>query len=112
MARDRHPVGSTGLGKALILDLPEAQWEEFVSRGRAGPVRVGGKARLEHMRLYAARAGSFRPWGERAGDVSVSPPHSRSTGRRANSASVKASHPASAVIPMASSLRIPTDASR
>ena len=61
-AGDRHPVWSTGLGKALILDLPEAQWEGFVGRGRAGPVPVSGKARLEwleRMRLYAARGVAF-----------------------------------------------------
>lgn len=58
---ERHPVWSTGLGKALILDLDEAQWRGFYGVGQA---RGAHRSRslddwLKRMRLYAGRGVTF-----------------------------------------------------
>ncbi|MDB5500182.1 MAG: transcriptional regulator [Tardiphaga sp.] len=53
---DRHPVWSTGLGKALVLDMSEAEWKSFFDMASAGGARPSAKARqqwLERMRSYA-----------------------------------------------------------
>ncbi|ACL61389.1 transcriptional regulator, IclR family [Methylobacterium nodulans ORS 2060] len=58
---ERHPVWSTGLGKALILDLGEARWREFYEIGEA---RGAHRQRdlqgwLARMRDYAGRGVAF-----------------------------------------------------
>src|SRR4051794_33871619 len=58
---ERHPVWSTGLGKALILDLDEARWREFYEVGEA---RGAHRSRsvdewLKRMRVYAGRGVTF-----------------------------------------------------
>lgn len=53
---DRHAVWSTGLGKALVLDMTEAHWTAFFDMSGAGGKRPTSKARqqwLERMRSYA-----------------------------------------------------------
>jgi DNA-binding IclR family transcriptional regulator len=52
---DRHPLRSTGLGKALILDLGEARWRElYEAEDREGkPYEVTLNAWLKRMREYA-----------------------------------------------------------
>jgi DNA-binding IclR family transcriptional regulator len=52
---DRHPLRSTGLGKALILDLDEARWRElYEAEGRDGKsYDVTLNAWLKRMREYA-----------------------------------------------------------
>src|SRR6185312_15655606 len=42
-----QPVTSTGLGKALILDLEESAWLEFFRRERPEPGRQSGRRRVE-----------------------------------------------------------------
>jgi DNA-binding IclR family transcriptional regulator len=58
---ERHPVWSTGLGKALILDLEEARWRDFYQVGEAhGPQRSQGLDEwLARMRTYARRGVTF-----------------------------------------------------
>jgi DNA-binding IclR family transcriptional regulator len=58
---ERHPVWSTGLGKALILGCEETLWDHFFAIGTArGPRRDSDKqAWLERMRDYAARGYAF-----------------------------------------------------
>jgi DNA-binding IclR family transcriptional regulator len=58
---ERHPLCSTGLGKALMLDLTPEEWRfyyraEAGSRGKAGPA-VGPW--LEQMARYAANGHTF-----------------------------------------------------
>ena len=58
---ERHPVWSTGLGKALILDLEETRWRAFY---RVGQARGARHARdldtwLTRMRDYARRGAAF-----------------------------------------------------
>jgi DNA-binding IclR family transcriptional regulator len=52
---DRHPLRSTGLGKALILDLPESRWRElFEAENRDGKrYGVTFNTWLQRMRAYA-----------------------------------------------------------
>jgi DNA-binding IclR family transcriptional regulator len=52
---DRHPLRSTGLGKALILDLGEARWRElYEAEDRDGkPYEVPLSTWLKRMREYA-----------------------------------------------------------
>ena len=52
---DRHPLRSTGLGKALILDMGETRWREFYeAENRDGsPYDVTLNAWLKRMREYA-----------------------------------------------------------
>ncbi|WP_029002387.1 IclR family transcriptional regulator [Azorhizobium doebereinerae] len=58
---ERHPVWSTGLGKALILDGDAAEWEHFFAIGSArGPRQEQERAAwLGRMRDYAARGYAF-----------------------------------------------------
>ena len=58
---ERHPVWSTGLGKALILDMDEASWRKFYAVGEArGPHRERNlKGWLAQMCLYARRGVAF-----------------------------------------------------
>ena len=52
---DRHPLRSTGLGKALILDLGEARWRELYSAENleGKPYGVSLTVWLKRMREYA-----------------------------------------------------------
>ncbi|MBB6252965.1 IclR family transcriptional regulator [Nitrospirillum iridis] len=53
---ERHPIASTGLGKALILDHDETAWREFYeAQGSA----IGLAVWLERMRAYAAKGYAF-----------------------------------------------------
>ncbi|WP_279357333.1 IclR family transcriptional regulator [Methylobacterium indicum] len=53
---ERQPVWSTGLGKALILDLDEARWRGFYRLGEARGGHSPDLATwLERMRAYAVR---------------------------------------------------------
>ena len=58
---ERHPVWSTGLGKALILDMGEAEWPKFYESGEARGARrerdLDGW--LRRMRAYARRGVAF-----------------------------------------------------
>jgi DNA-binding IclR family transcriptional regulator len=58
---ERHPVWSTGLGKALILGCDERLWDHFFAIGTArGPHRDSDRqAWLARMRDYAARGYAF-----------------------------------------------------
>lgn len=58
---ERHPVWSTGLGKALILGRDEALWEHFFAIGAArGPHRDSDRtAWLRRMRDYATCGYAF-----------------------------------------------------
>ena len=58
---ERHPVWSTGLGKALILDLDETQWRSFYAVGEAHGAGVtrNETAWLRRMRDYAKRGVTF-----------------------------------------------------
>ncbi|ASG20257.1 transcriptional regulator [Nitrospirillum viridazoti CBAmc] len=53
---ERHPIASTGLGKALILDHDEAAWREFYE---AQGSSVGLAIWLERMRAYAGKGYAF-----------------------------------------------------
>lgn len=56
---ERHPIATTGLGKALILDRPEAEWVEFYAPDGA-PVDSAARAVwLERMRGYAEKGYAF-----------------------------------------------------
>jgi DNA-binding IclR family transcriptional regulator len=58
---DRHPLRSTGLGKALILDLGEARWRElYEAEDRNGKsYQVPLSAWLKRMREYAKAGYAF-----------------------------------------------------
>jgi DNA-binding IclR family transcriptional regulator len=56
---ERHPVGTTGLGKALILDLDEARWRQFHDLGAHGAKPAGLEVWLARMRGYARRGIAF-----------------------------------------------------
>ncbi len=58
---ERHPVWSTGLGKALILDGTAHDWERFFAIGTArGPNRDHERAAwMERMRTYAGWGYAF-----------------------------------------------------
>jgi DNA-binding IclR family transcriptional regulator len=58
---DRHPLRSTGLGKALILNLGEARWRElYEAEDRDGkPYEVPLGAWLKRMREYAKAGYAF-----------------------------------------------------
>lgn len=59
---DRHPVWSTGLGKALVLDMSEAQWGAFFdSRGPGLPMpsEAARQDWIERMRSYARSGVAF-----------------------------------------------------
>ncbi|AOH83583.1 transcriptional regulator [Sphingomonas panacis] len=57
---DRHPLSSTGLGKALLLDTPEAEWPALfeASRARGAPV-VDYDGWAERMRGYVAAGHAY-----------------------------------------------------
>lgn len=56
---ERHPIASTGLGKALILDKTEADWSDFYA-AEGGPVDTSARAVwLERMRGYARGGYAF-----------------------------------------------------
>lgn len=59
---ERHPVSSTGLGKALILDMTEPEWLAFYAQGDRTADETGEAARdawLGRMRDYAKRGIAF-----------------------------------------------------
>lgn len=56
---ERHPIASTGLGKALILDKDEAEWIEFYSPEGAPFDSAARAVWLERMRGYAAKGYAF-----------------------------------------------------
>lgn len=58
---ERHPVWSTGLGKALILDLDEARWAGFHALGDARGTHPARDcmAWMDRMRTYAKRGVAF-----------------------------------------------------
>lgn len=58
---DRHPLRSTGLGKALILDLGEARWRElYEAENRDGkPYEVPLSTWLKRMREYSKVGSAF-----------------------------------------------------
>lgn len=57
---ERQPVASTGLGKALALDLTEARWRELYPRNEDGSVNTTQQAVwLERMRAYARAGHAF-----------------------------------------------------
>jgi len=68
---ERHPVWSTGLGKALILDMDETQWRRFYGVGEARGARREREleAWLKRMRSYARRGVAF--------DLEENEPHVR-----------------------------------
>lgn len=58
---EQQPVTSTGLGKALILDLPEQRWHELYVKEQ-GKANAGGEAYkiwLKRMRVYAKLGHAF-----------------------------------------------------
>ncbi|TLX40866.1 IclR family transcriptional regulator [Xanthobacter autotrophicus] len=59
---DRHHVWATGLGKALVLDMTEDQWNGFFGKGRPDDARPSEAARQEwlaQMRTYARNGVAF-----------------------------------------------------
>ncbi|WP_145617968.1 IclR family transcriptional regulator [Nitrospirillum bahiense] len=54
---ERHPIASTGLGKALILDHDESSWRQFhnMTGGGADDFAIW----LERMRVYASQGYAF-----------------------------------------------------
>ncbi|MBS7699663.1 MULTISPECIES: IclR family transcriptional regulator [unclassified Chelatococcus] len=59
---DRHPVWSTGLGKALVLDMTEAQWAAFFDARRPDLPSPSPSSRtvwFDQMRSYAKRGVAF-----------------------------------------------------
>ena len=57
---DRHPIRSTGLGKALVLDADEARWRElFAAEGAPGADGPDVDQWLGWMRGYAERGVAF-----------------------------------------------------
>lgn len=58
---ERQPVWSTGIGKALILDLGEAEWRRFYAVGEARGARRERDLEgwLDRMRAYARRGVAF-----------------------------------------------------
>lgn len=56
---ERHPIASTGLGKALILDKTETEWIDFYAP-EGSPVDTAARAVwLERMRGYAQKGYAF-----------------------------------------------------
>ena len=58
---ERHPIWSTGVGKALILDMDEARWRSlFRARTRRSvPEEPSEEAWIAQMHVYAARGVAF-----------------------------------------------------
>lgn len=55
---ERQPLSSTGLGKALILDLGEERWKQLFTV-ELGPKAIGLPVWLERMRGYAAAGHAY-----------------------------------------------------
>jgi DNA-binding IclR family transcriptional regulator len=55
---ERQPLSSTGLGKALILDVGEDRWREMFT-SESGPRAIGLPVWLERMRGYAAAGHAY-----------------------------------------------------
>jgi DNA-binding IclR family transcriptional regulator len=55
---ERQPLSSTGLGKALILDLGEERWKQLFT-AEAGPKAIGLPVWLERMRGYAVAGHAY-----------------------------------------------------
>lgn len=56
---ERHPIASTGLGKALILDKTEAEWTDFLSTGEGPADSAARTLWLDRMRGYASSGYAF-----------------------------------------------------
>ena len=56
---ERHPIASTGLGKALILDKTEAEWIDFYAPEGAAFDSTARTVWLERMRGYARHGYAF-----------------------------------------------------
>ena len=56
---ERHPIASTGLGKALILDKTEPEWTEFYSPDGKPFDSTARAVWLERMRGYATKGYAF-----------------------------------------------------
>lgn len=56
---ERHPIASTGLGKALILDKSEPDWMDFYAPGGAPFDSAARAVWLERMRSYAEKGYAF-----------------------------------------------------
>lgn len=56
---ERHPIASTGLGKALILDKTEAEWIDFYAEPDAKFDSAARAVWLERMRSYAQKGYAF-----------------------------------------------------
>lgn len=57
---ERHPIASTGLGKALVLDFPEERWRDLYPKGADGSINAHQLAVwLERMRGYARGGYAF-----------------------------------------------------
>ena len=56
---ERHPIASTGLGKALILDKTEAEWSEFFAPDGQPFDNAARSLWLERMRAYAIKGYAF-----------------------------------------------------
>jgi DNA-binding IclR family transcriptional regulator len=56
---ERHPIASTGLGKALILDKSEPEWTEFYAPEGKPFDSTARAVWLERMRGYASKGYAF-----------------------------------------------------
>ena len=56
---ERHPIASTGLGKALILDKSEPEWSDFYAPEGASVDSAARLVWLERMRGYAEKGYAF-----------------------------------------------------
>lgn len=56
---ERHPIASTGLGKALILDKTEQEWMAFYAPDGAAVDSAARAVWLERMRSYAEKGYAF-----------------------------------------------------
>lgn len=57
---ERQPIASTGLGKALVLDMPESRWRELYPTNPDGTVNTTQLAVwLERMRAYSKSGHAF-----------------------------------------------------
>jgi DNA-binding IclR family transcriptional regulator len=56
---DRHPLTSTGLGKALLLDESAEEWEQIFRTEQAGKSRDSYAVWLDRMRHYVERGRSY-----------------------------------------------------
>lgn len=56
---ERHPIASTGLGKALILDKSEPEWVTYYAPDDASSDTAARAVWVERMRGYAAKGAAF-----------------------------------------------------